>query len=313
MTITEEKISPALVKNKKSKSEIKTKFLIKTIIIFIVFLFILATAGIYLGGWKSQPARALSRVIFYPAAYVNGQVIYVHDYLDDLNALERYYLRQGTAFEADDLKQQVIDSLTEKKVLEQLALNADIQVSDEELKQQLDYLSASKEGGENPADLIKELYNWMPEQYLEKVLQPLMLAQKLEENYYQTVSQSADLKEALAGYLAEIKDNPARFEEIASSINDDDTGLAGGDLGWFTIGDTVPEFELQLLEMSVGEVSEVVETRYGLHIIKLKDKVVSEDGTVNFNAAHVFKARTDNFGDYLDEQIKKAKVISLIK
>ena len=56
-----------------------------------------------------------------------------------------------------------------------------------------------------------------------------------------------------------------------------------------------------------------METRYGLHIIKLKDKITDEDGTINFNAAHIFKARTENFADYLDEQIKKAKVISLIK
>ena len=63
------------------------------------------------------------------------------------------------------------------------------------------------------------------------------------------------------------------FAELAKEYSEDDnTAASGGDLGVFSLGDLVPEFEKACLELKPGEVSGIVETEYGFHIIKMTHK-----------------------------------------
>lgn len=65
----------------------------------------------------------------------------------------------------------------------------------------------------------------------------------------------------------------ADFEALAEEYSRD-TGTAdrGGDLGWVRRGLFVPEFEEAVFAMQPGEVSDVIETQFGLHIIKLEER-----------------------------------------
>lgn len=66
--------------------------------------------------------------------------------------------------------------------------------------------------------------------------------------------------------------NGEKFEELAINESDDLSKINGGDLGYFHSGQAVQEFEDALMKMKVGEVSNVVETLYGYHIIRLTDR-----------------------------------------
>ncbi len=70
--------------------------------------------------------------------------------------------------------------------------------------------------------------------------------------------------------LKEIRKNPASFGELAKK-NSDDPGSAakGGDLGYFGQGMMVKPFEDATLKLKEGQISEVVESDFGFHIIKL--------------------------------------------
>jgi peptidyl-prolyl cis-trans isomerase C len=73
--------------------------------------------------------------------------------------------------------------------------------------------------------------------------------------------------------LAKIKENPAQFADLAQA-NSLDTASArkGGDLGFFGRGRMVPEFEAAAFALkSPGEISGVVKTPYGYHIIELDE------------------------------------------
>jgi peptidyl-prolyl cis-trans isomerase D len=70
--------------------------------------------------------------------------------------------------------------------------------------------------------------------------------------------------------LAELRKNPASFSDVAKK-NSDDPGSAerGGDLDFFARGAMVKPFEDAAYAMKAGEISNVVETDFGFHIIRL--------------------------------------------
>ena len=81
----------------------------------------------------------------------------------------------------------------------------------------------------------------------------------------------------------------ADFAEMAKQYSDDPSGKNGGDLGWFKHGEMLDELEKAAEKLQVGEVSEPVRTRAGIHLIKLE----AREG-----ASH------ENLGD-LQDQIKQ--------
>lgn len=71
--------------------------------------------------------------------------------------------------------------------------------------------------------------------------------------------------------LMEIKsqiENGSKFAELAVIHSDCPSGKkAGGSLGWFSRGMMVPEFDQAVFSMQIGELSEIVQTQFGVHII----------------------------------------------
>lgn len=67
-------------------------------------------------------------------------------------------------------------------------------------------------------------------------------------------------------------DQGADFVELAKKYSQDPGSAAkGGDLDWVALGEMVKPFEQKLFSMEKGSVSDVVETQFGFHIIKLDD------------------------------------------
>ncbi len=64
----------------------------------------------------------------------------------------------------------------------------------------------------------------------------------------------------------------ASFESLARDHSTCPSKSSGGDLGWFGPGKMVPAFENACKNIGVGSLSDVVQTQFGYHIIKLTGK-----------------------------------------
>ncbi len=64
----------------------------------------------------------------------------------------------------------------------------------------------------------------------------------------------------------------AKFEEQAKLNSEDASSVKGGDLGWLSPGDTVPDFEAVMNKLKIGEISQPVRTQFGWHIIQVSER-----------------------------------------
>jgi parvulin-like peptidyl-prolyl isomerase len=71
--------------------------------------------------------------------------------------------------------------------------------------------------------------------------------------------------------LAELRGG-ADFTELALRNSDDPSASKGGDIGTISRGQMLPEFEAVAFQLPVGQVSEPVRTKYGLHLIQVVDR-----------------------------------------
>ena len=91
----------------------------------------------------------------------------------------------------------------------------------------------------------------------------------------------ADEKEAKA-MLDELAKG-ANFEDLAKAHSIDATASRGGDVGYFRVGQLVPDFEKACLKLDVGQTSDVVRTQFGYHIIRLTGR--KEPGIKSYDEA----------------------------
>lgn len=95
----------------------------------------------------------------------------------------------------------------------------------------------------------------------------------------------------------------ADFAEAAKENSTGPTGPSGGALGWFGTGEMVPEFEKAVTTLTVGDISEPVQTQFGWHIIKLNN--------VRAKEAPTFETVQNELIAEVQEQIIDAQIAAL--
>lgn len=78
-----------------------------------------------------------------------------------------------------------------------------------------------------------------------------------------------EVKRKLLELKEKMDNNAGTFEELARLHSQDGSASKGGDLGWLYPGDTVPEFENAMNELQPGQVSDVVQSPFGFHLIQV--------------------------------------------
>lgn len=78
--------------------------------------------------------------------------------------------------------------------------------------------------------------------------------------------------ERLNTYRQQIQSGQARFEDLAREHSADGSAAGGGDLGWASPGQFVPEFEQAMDALKPGELSAPLVSRFGVHLIRVDER-----------------------------------------
>jgi peptidyl-prolyl cis-trans isomerase C len=112
--------------------------------------------------------------------------------------------------------------------------------------------------------------------------------------------------------IAELK-NGGSFEGLAKARSLDPTAENGGDIGYFTMGQLLPEFENACVGLSVGGVAGPIRTKLGYHVIKLTDRkktVIRPLDEVKDSISEMLRAqeRREKFNRLLKDLEQKTRV-----
>ncbi len=117
---------------------------------------------------------------------------------------------------------------------------------------------------------------------INSILAGAVTDEALQEAYEETYAGAEPAREWNASHiLVETEEDAAalierlnageEFASLAEEASSDSSAANGGELGWFTTGMMVPEFEAAVIALEVGEVSEPVQTQFGWHVVTMNE------------------------------------------
>ncbi|MBY0379890.1 MAG: peptidylprolyl isomerase, partial [Burkholderiales bacterium] len=112
-----------------------------------------------------------------------------------------------------------------------------------------------------------------------------------------------EIKDKASTILAEVKANPKNFASFAKQYSQDPgSATKGGDLGYFGHGVMVTPFEKVAFSLKPNQISDLVETQFGYHILKLNSIKQASNQEINTAAINALKKQlsTSNLGKKLD-------------
>jgi peptidyl-prolyl cis-trans isomerase C len=270
------------------------------------------------------------------AAMVNGVVITRAHYDKELKVHLARVSRQGRQISDDqltELKKEILDGLIEREVLYQQSQKAGIKVDEQKVD---DQLAGIKKRFPNEADFQKALTSMdLTEAEVrtqikrglsirglidKEVTDKIVITEEETNAYYIANPQFFKQPEQVKASHILIKVDPTAddavkatahkkieevqkkltaggdFAELAKEYSEGPSGPNGGNLGYFGRGQMVKPFEEAAFSMQVNQVSQVVETRFGYHLIKVDDK--KPEKTLAY----------DEVKDKISERLKQEKI-----
>lgn len=117
----------------------------------------------------------------------------------------------------------------------------------------------------------------------------------------------------LAGFRQQIESGRTTFEALARENSEDGSAAAGGDLGWTSPGNFVPEFEEAMNKLAINGLSEPVVSRFGVHLIQVMERrsVTLDIKQQREQARNVLRER--KFDEAFDEWLRELRARAYIE
>ncbi|MBT4722505.1 hypothetical protein HN958_02305 [Candidatus Falkowbacteria bacterium] len=192
--------------------------------------------------------------------------------------------------------------------MEKLAKEFDVTVTPEDLdaavQSQIDQLENADEYAEN----VEKYFGWDVETFKQNII----YIEVLRDNLIEAGIPKKVAEEKAQKVLAKVNKGKQSFEELAKEFSDDPgSSENGGDLGFFGKGVMVEAFENAVFALEVGQISDLVETEFGYHIIKVEDRRVDGENE-QVQASHILIASENDFAVFFEDYKNELKIKNFI-
>lgn len=248
------------------------------------------------------------------AAIVNGQAIPLEEYQRQVRLAESSFMKQGgTAADQETLRQvrqQVLDWLIDQALIEQTAQRMGITISDAAVNAELE-----KARGDDAAKFAKWLEeNGLTEESFRANLRSELLGAAVRDAvtaYIPDRMEQVHLRHILVAseqearqILAQIKTNDDFVRLAKLHSIDMGTRESGGDLGFYPRGVLSPEIDRVAFNIVVGQISDVIQTSFGYHIIQVLERDPAREVTEEMMLA----LRQEAFMSWLEAERARAQI-----
>jgi len=223
----------------------------------VLIVSILISSSIFLTGCGIKPSGQ-DKIL----ASVGNKFITLNDFKDKLFKLPAYYQGMAEKNKKNLFDDMIVESLFLEDALRK-GVDKDKEVQEilREARKKVIIAKFVKTEVDDKIKISEDRMKKYYEEHKDEFKKPAMWRAS-----HILVTNEANAKEILAA-LSSGKD----FRELAKEKSIDATALRGGDVGYFRKGQVVPEFENACFELKPGQVSPIIRTQFGYHIIKLTD------------------------------------------
>jgi peptidyl-prolyl cis-trans isomerase C len=277
----------------------------------MIYGLILAVVAICLlsgPAWSADKAVSSDK----KAATVNGKPIFKSQYERELSMFQKRAAQKGRPLSDEDLitvKKQILENLIETEMLYQQSQKEGIKVGGQAINDQIEtikkrfpdeaaYVKALDGMGISEKEIRSQIQRGLAiEQLLDTNVRRKITVTEEESNkfYSNNPTLFKQPEQVKASHIlikvAPNAEEPVKiqarkkikiiqkkirqgedFGSLAKANSEGPTAQRSGDLGYFGRGQMVKPFEDAAFELNVGEVSDIVETQFGYHLIKVTDK-----------------------------------------
>ena len=273
----------------------------------------------------SAPAEAVPTAAPSPgtAALVGGQPISLAEYEAQVAVAQGYYLQQpGVDAESEagkvalaQLRRQVLDWMIDQVLIEQAAIREGIMVPDDQVEAEIQKMQGEDETRFNQWLVANGLTMESFKKRLRIEMMGAILSERVAGNIPTSVEQ-VHVRHILLSTEEECNDVLAQLEAgsdfatLAKSASLDQTSAPqGGDLGFFPRGLMAPEFEEAAFSLAPGEVSGLIKTQFGYHILQ----VIENDPNREVPAEILPALRQQAFQRWLESERANATIELLVE
>lgn len=194
---------------------------------------------------------------------VGGKDITIRDFNERLTNLPERYREVVNKRKDEYLQELINDTLLYQEALRKgLHEDKDAKKVIEEAKKKILIARLLRDEVDAEIDITEEDIVEFYEENQDRYMTPEVM--RVSHILVPTMEDAKKIQEELA--------KGASFEDVARAKSVDPTAQRGGDIGYFPKGQLMPEFEAGCADLEIDEVSGIVKTKLGYHIIKLTDK-----------------------------------------
>jgi hypothetical protein len=310
---------------KNKLQEVKISTIVYSVLIAIAALFIALAVAIYAFDYKNPAITKIESVIPFPAAVINGSnFIAISRMNSNTESVKHFYETQDFSkygyrvdFTTSDgqkrlmiKEREVLNKLIEDKVIEILAIKNGTKITSRMVEQNVNRTLEQYKSTQDTTQYISRLYGWSTDDFKNKVVKPSMYSEELAK-FFEKQDTSKEQAGQIINQAKSDLDKEKDFAAVAKMYSKGSTASQGGDLGWFSQSNLITELSAQVFAMKAGEISPVIESSLGFHIVKLNSKK-TENGTDLVEISQIFYPKK-TFEEWLGEQMKTMNIFIPLK